>query len=311
VIGAPIEWRAMNAPSRPAALEGDAPGRVAPSFHEKVAALHRAIDALRGVAVAFSGGVDSTLVLKVAHDRLGDRAVGVIGVSASLPPGELEEARALARSIGARLVEIATDELADPDYLANPSNRCFFCKSELYRRVVPWAREHGVDAVADGLNADDPGDWRPGAAAADAAQVRHPLLEAGFTKADVRALARELGLANWDKPALACLSSRVPYGTPITVPTLDRIGRAEAAVRRLGFPSVRVRFHGDAARIEVPPADLDRLFAARAAVVAAVKAAGFVYVALDLQGYRSGSANETLAPRAPAHEAGPPPSVGR
>jgi uncharacterized protein len=263
----------------------------------KVAKLHAAVDSLRGAAVAFSGGVDSTLVLKVCRDRLGDGAVGVIGVSASLPPGELTEARNLARGMGARLVELATGELADPDYAANPANRCFFCKSELYRLLVPWAKEHGVVNVVDGLNVDDQGDFRPGAAAADEAGVRHPLLEAGFTKADVRAHARALGLPNWDKPALACLSSRIPYGTPVTVEKLDRIGRAELAVRRLGFPAVRVRFHEDAARIEVPAADLARLFAVRDEVVRGVKAAGFVYVALDLQGYRSGSSNETLHPR--------------
>jgi uncharacterized protein len=269
----------------------------------QVERLHAIVDALRSVAVAFSGGVDSTLVLKVAHDRLGDGAVGVIGVSASLPPGELGQARALAQSIGAQLHEIATGELDDPAYAANPSNRCFFCKSELYGRLVPWAKERGIAHVADGLNLDDRGDFRPGAKAADDAGVRHPLLEAAFAKSDVRALAQELGLPNWDKPALACLSSRIPYGTAVTVPRLDRIGRAEAAVQRLGFASVRVRFHDDAARIEVPPADLERLFAQRDAVVRAVKDAGFVYVALDLQGYRSGSSNETLRAPSPARDA--------
>ncbi len=258
---------------------------------QKIDRLHAAVDALESVAVAFSGGVDSTLVLKVGRDRLGDRAVGVIGVSASLPPGELEEARALARSIGARLVEIATNELSDPNYAANPENRCYFCKSELYRHVVPWARSQGIAHVADGMNQDDLGDWRPGGRAADEADVRHPLLEAGFTKADVRALARSLGLRNWDKPALACLSSRVPYGTPIDAEKLDRVGRAELAVRRLGFAAVRVRWHGDVARVEVPQADLDRLFAAREAVVRGVKEAGFLFAALDLEGYRTGSLN--------------------
>jgi len=270
---------------------------VKPVEPAKVARLHAIVDSLRSVAVAFSGGVDSTLVLKVCRDRLGDRAVAVVGVSASLPPGELEEARSLARAIGAPLVEVATSELSDPRYAANPENRCYFCKSELYRHVVPYARAHSIEHVADGMNQDDLGDWRPGGKAADEAGVRHPLLEAGFTKDDVRALARELGLANWDKPALACLSSRVPYGTAIDVPMLDRIGRAEAAVRRLGFDSVRVRWHGDSARIEVPPADLARLFERREEVLAAVKAAGFLYVGLDLEGYRSGSLNASRRPR--------------
>jgi uncharacterized protein len=296
-----LSRRSNGANGADAAAEG--PGRAAVAepapapAAEKVAKLLAAIDSLRGAAVAFSGGVDSTLVLKLCRDRLGASAVGVIGVSASLPPGELEEARALARRIGAPLVELATGELADENYAANPANRCFFCKSELYRLLVPWATEHGLPSVADGLNSDDQGDFRPGAAAADAAGVRHPLLEAGFTKADVRTLARELGLPNWDKPALACLSSRVPYGTPVTIERLDRIGRAELAVRRLGFHVVRVRFHDETARIEVPPADLERIVAAREAVVRAVKEAGFVYVALDLQGYRSGSSNETLRDR--------------
>lgn len=285
-------------PANLAAASRDCAPRVelppAPSA-EKIDRLHAAIDSLRGAVVAFSGGVDSTLVLKLCRDRLGEQAVAVIGVSPSLPPGELNEARELATAIGVRLVELATGELADENYAANPANRCFFCKSELYRLLVPWAREHGLPSVADGLNQDDRGDFRPGAAAADAAGVRHPLLEAGFTKADVRALARALGLPNWDKPALACLSSRVPYGTPITIERLDRIGRAELAVRRLGFPVVRVRFHDETARIEVPPADLGRIIELRDAVVRAVKEAGFVYVALDLQGFRSGSMNEVLA----------------
>lgn len=282
---------AAPAPARPPAAEPALPAAA------KLARLHTAIDSLRGAVVAFSGGVDSTLVLKLCRDRLGEKAVGVIGVSPSLPPGELAEARALAKSIGVTLVELPTGELADANYAANPANRCFFCKSELYRHLVPWAQEHGLPSVADGLNADDRGDFRPGAAAADAAGVRHPLLEADFTKADVRALARQLGLPNWDKPALACLSSRIPYGTPVTIERLDRIGRAELAVRRLGFPVVRVRFEDATARIEVPPADLARIVAAREEVVRAVKEAGFLYVSLDLQGYRSGSANEALRGR--------------
>lgn len=266
-----------------------------------LARLETAIDALGSVAVAFSGGIDSTLVLKVAHDRLGARAVGVIGVSASLPPGELDDARTLARAIGVRLVELPTGEVADPAYAANPANRCYFCKSELYRQLLPWAREHGFAAAADGMNADDLGDWRPGTKAADEAGVRHPLLEAGLGKAEIRGLARELGLANWDKPALACLSSRVPYGTAIEPKMLDQIGHAELLVRRLGFASVRVRWHGDVARIEVPPADLARLFAQRDAVAAAVRSTGFKFVALDLDGYRQGALNASLPQVPPRH----------
>jgi uncharacterized protein len=265
---------------------------VATLDEEKVARLHGVVDALGSVAVAFSGGIDSTLVLAVCAARLGsDAVVGVIGVSPSLPHGELDEARSLARAIGARLVEIATAELEDPRYASNPEDRCFFCKSELYRLVVPWARENGHACVADGMNADDRGDWRPGVAAADAAGVRHPLLEAGFSKSDVRDLARRLGLPNWRKPALACLSSRVPHGTSIDASLLGRIGRAEAAVRALGFDSLRLRVHGDSVRIEVPEPQIERLFRRREAVVSAVRAEGFPFVALDLEGYRSGSLN--------------------
>ncbi|MBL8841747.1 MAG: ATP-dependent sacrificial sulfur transferase LarE [Planctomycetes bacterium] len=275
-----------------------APEAVAPSAAQR-ARLHAALDALGSVAVAFSGGIDSTLLLKVAHDRLGARAVGVIGRSASLPPGELDDARSLAAAIGARLVEIDTDELADPNYAANPVNRCYFCKSELYRHVLPWARAHGFAHVADGMNADDVADDRPGTRAADEAGVRHPLLDAGFGKAAIRGLARELRLANWDKPALACLSSRVPHGTAIAPAMLDQIGHAELLIRRQGFPSVRVRWHGDVARIEVPPDDVERLFAARERVVADVLSTGFRFVALDLEGYRSGSLHRASGAGAP------------
>lgn len=293
-----------TSPTPPADLARDpvAGATVAP---EAVTRLHAIVDALGSVAVAFSGGIDSTLVLRVAHDRLRERAVGVIGVSASLPPGELADARSLAHAIGVRLVELPTDEVSDPRYAANPANRCYFCKSELYARLAPWARENGFAAIADGTNADDVGDWRPGGKAADEAGVRHPLLEAGMGKTAIRALARSLGLENWDKPALACLSSRVPYGTAIVPAMLDQIGWAELLVRRLGFASLRVRWHGDVARIEVPPADLERLFAQRNEVTAAVRMAGFKFVALDLDGYRQGALNEALPSSATSATAPP------
>jgi uncharacterized protein len=255
----------------------------------KVAALEAIVDAYESVAVAFSAGIDSTLVLKVCHDRLGDRGVGVLGVSASLPPGERELAWALAREIGAPLVEVDTHELDDPSYAANPTDRCYYCKSELYRHVLPFAKEHGLAVVADGLNTDDLYDVRPGNQAAAESGVRHPLVEAGFDKADVRAHARALGLSNWDKPSLACLSSRVPHGTAIDAALLDRIGSAELRLRSLGLRQLRVRSHGEIARVEVAEEELAAAFAQREEVLRRVRESGFRFVTLDLQGYRTGS----------------------
>lgn len=243
--------------------------------------------------VAFSGGVDSALVLHVATAELGDRALGVTGRSESLAEREYAGAIDFADATGANHTIVETRELSDPHYAANPVNRCYFCKSELYSKLRAIADERGFAAIVDGFNLDDEGDWRPGRKAARENGVRSPLAEAGFTKADVRALARSLNLDVWDKPALACLSSRFPYGTPITLELLRQVDRAEQAVHDAGIRICRVRHHGEVARIEVPPLELAAFADAelRERVVAGVRAAGYRFVSLDLGGYVSGNLN--------------------
>ncbi len=263
----------------------------------KRARMEAIIAPLEQVIVAYSGGVDSTLVLKVAHQVLGDNVLGVIADSPSVPRSELRHALEVAARIGARVRVIHTGEIDDPNYAANPVNRCYFCKSHLHDALWEIAYKEGYRAILDGTNADDVGDFRPGQDAARERGVISPLRDAGITKAEVRALARALGLPNWDKPAAACLSSRIPYGTPVTRDALRRVERAEAALHELGFRQVRVRHHETVARIEVPIEDLERLMHLREEVVRRVKAAGYVYVALDLQGFRSGSSNEVLGSR--------------
>lgn len=248
------------------------------------------------VVVAFSGGVDSALVLALATEELGGRAHGVTGKSESLATAELGGAVAFAENLGAVHDIVETNELANPAYAANPANRCYYCKNELYGKLAEIATERGAAFVVDGFNLDDAADYRPGRKAAGEHGVRSPLAECGFTKADVRALAGERGLDVWDKPALACLSSRFPYGTPITLELLRQVEAAETAVHDAGIRSCRVRHHGEVARIEVPSADLARLIepGVREAVVAGVRAAGYRYVALDLGGYVSGNLNASL-----------------
>ncbi len=274
--------------------EGEVP-ELTQELRRKWEILQRSIRDWRRVIVAYSGGVDSSLVLKVAYDVLGEDVLGVIADSPSLPREELQAALEIARHIGARIRIIETEELDNPAYAANPTNRCYFCKATLHDALWAIARAEGYRYILDGTNADDVGDYRPGQQAARERGVRSPLLEAGLTKADVRALARYLGLPNWNKPAMACLSSRVPYGTPITRQVLRQIETAEAALHRLGFTQCRVRHHGTVARIEVPLADFPRLLAVRERVIQAVRAAGYTYVTLDLAGFRSGSGNEVLA----------------
>lgn len=246
--------------------------------------------------IAYSGGVDSTLIAKIAYDVLGDRALAVTAESPSLLPEELEDARVQAAVIGIPHEVIQTYEMDNPNYTANPVNRCYFCKSELHDTLKPLARKRGYPYVVDGVNADDLQDYRPGIQAAKERGARSPLAEAGVTKAEVRQLSKQLGLPWWDKPAQPCLSSRFPYGEEITVDKLQRVGRAEIYLRRLGFSNLRVRSEGDTARIELPP-ELIKKFVLTVdlpTVVSAFQEFGFVYVTLDLEGYRSGKLNRVL-----------------
>jgi uncharacterized protein len=271
-----------------------------PALDEKLSRLRARLRELGSVLVCYSGGVDSAFVLAMAHAELGPRAVGMTAVSPSLAPAEKEEAVAVAQQIGAdhRLVE--SREIDDPSYAANNPDRCFHCKSELYRIAVAKQAEWGLAAIANGTNLDDLGDYRPGLEAAKQAGVVSPLIDAGFTKADVRAGAAAIGLGIWDKPAAACLSSRIPYGTSVTRERLAQIGGFEAALKRLGFRQVRVRWHDELARIELGAEELARAAdpEVRGAVVEAGKKHGFRYVTLDLGGYRMGSHNEVLVGRA-------------
>ena len=246
------------------------------------------------VLVACSGGVDSVLLAAVAAKVLGEKALAATAVSASLASGELEDARAAAIAAGIRHIEVPTDELDKPAYAANAPDRCFHCKDTAYETFTTLAAAEGIAVVVDGTNADDQGDFRPGRRAAKEHGVRSPLAEAGMTKQEIRDWARELGLAVWDKPAAACLSSRVPYGSPVTLEKLTRIDRAEAALKALGFRQCRVRDHDGVARIEIESAGLARLLELRSEVVASVRKAGFAYVSLDLEGFRSGSMNEVI-----------------
>ena len=248
------------------------------------------------VVVAFSGGVDSTYVAAAAFDALGERALAVTGVSPSIPEAEVEEAKQLAAQIGIAHRLLETHEMDREGYIENSPDRCFYCKDELYTLLDEMTQIDGYDFVADGCNLDDTGDHRPGRRAAADHAVRSPLIEAGLTKDEIRELSRVRGLPTWDKPAMACLSSRIPYGTPVTIEALDQIEAAEMFLRSLGLRQLRVRHHGNVARIELDESGMTILMSGgrRSAVVERFKQLGFLYVTLDLAGFRSGSMNDVL-----------------
>lgn len=264
------------------------------SMESKLTNLRQALEGLESVVVAFSGGLDSAFLLGVAQQTLGARAVGLTAWSPSVPQREREDAGRIAQALGARHMVVESQELHDPRYAANPENRCFYCKSELYKLTEQKRLELGFQHVVNGTNIDDLGDYRPGLDAAKAAGVRSPLVDVDLRKEEIRTFARELGFGFWDKPAAACLSSRIPYGTAVTVARLRQVEQLEDALHALGLRQVRVRHHDALARVEVAQNELDTAFAARAEIVKAGKSAGYTYITLDLAGYRTGSLNAML-----------------
>jgi uncharacterized protein len=263
----------------------------------KHARLRGLIEDYGSALVCFSGGVDSTLLLRVAHDVLGPRCVGLTAVSITMAQSERAAAVELAQLIGARLEVVESHELERPGFAQNPTDRCYHCKAELLEIAGPRAQELGLEAILLGTNLDDLGDHRPGLAAADQRGARHPMVEAGLTKKDVRSLSRELGLPTWDKPQLACLSSRFPYGTEITPARLRQVDGFEDGLRGLGFRQLRVRYHGEVARLELETDSLPRALepGVREAIVALGRRHGFTFVALDLAGFASGSLNQLIS----------------
>jgi pyridinium-3,5-biscarboxylic acid mononucleotide sulfurtransferase len=270
-------------------------GSAVSAVEERLKQLEGIVAPYGSALVAFSGGVDSSLALAIAARALPkDKVLAVTSNNETYLPSELDLARDFAATLGVEHLVVNTRELDDPNYASNPTNRCYFCKSTLYSDLAKLASERGYACVVDGANKDDEGDYRPGRKAAKELGVVSPLSVAGVGKAEVRELAKHLGLPSWDKPALACLSSRFPYGQEITPEKLSQVARAEEFLRKEGFRQVRVRHHGEIARLEVAPAEMERAFVLREEISAELKEAGFLYVTLDLAGYKSGSLNAAL-----------------
>jgi uncharacterized protein len=266
------------------------------NIEEKLARLKDILHDMGSVLVAYSGGVDSTFLAVTAHEVLGNKALAVFAASPVAPPMEKEEAASLAHNIGLRFKIIDSNEMSNPDFVANPPERCYYCKRELYSELKPIAKAEGLKWIADGTNADDLHDFRPGRKASAEAGIRSPMLEAGLTKTEIRQLSHAKSLPTWDRPASPCLASRIPYGIPVTAETLNKIARGEQYLHSLGLRQLRLRHHGDIARIELDPEDMAKIITPeiREDIVTHLKTLGYKYVALDLMGYRIGSLNEVL-----------------
>jgi len=266
------------------------------NIEEKLARLKDILQDMGSVLVAYSGGVDSTFLAVTAHEVLGKNSLAVFAASPVAPPMEKEEAGDLAHNVGLRFKIIESNEMSNPDFVANPPERCYYCKRELYSELKPIAKAEGLKWIADGTNADDLHDFRPGRKASAEAGIRSPLLEAGLTKTEIRQLSHAKSLPTWDRPASPCLASRIPYGIPVTAETLNKIARGEQYLHNLGIRELRLRHHGDIARIELAPEDMAKIITPeiRQDIVTHLKALGYKYVALDLTGYRIGSLNEVL-----------------
>jgi uncharacterized protein len=261
---------------------------------DKIEKLREILSTMEDSLIAYSGGVDSTLLLKITQEMAAGRITAVIVDSPTLPRSELNDARKIAADLGIQLVEMTSREIDLPDFLENSSQRCYFCKDHRYQMLKEYAKDNGFEYILDGSNFDDLSDHRPGQVAAQEQGIRSPLQEAGLTKAEIRGVAQEMGLSNWDKPSSACLASRIPYGTKISTELLDQVDQAEFFLKELGLRRLRVRHHGEIARIEVPYESFDMVILNRTAIISELDKIGFTYITLDIKGFRSGSMNEVI-----------------